>query len=186
MCPNLDTSPRERPRGAGGRLPRHPPAHRPLQRRGRPPEQHHLDHTNVSPGPDAGKRRLRPAASISEDLAKLAVEAAQGNDNTEVDAVGPEIYSYKYLLRTIRARTGARCLILPAPKWLAYAAARVLGFLLRDIVITKDEIKGLERNLLVSRSPVLPPCPTRLSEWLNHNGERLGTTYANELSRHYE
>ncbi len=134
--------------------------------------------------PGRGDYALQPI--FVEDLAKLAVEAAQGNNNTEVDAVGPEIYSYKYLLRAVRARTGARCLILPAPKWLAYAAGKFLGFLLRDILITKDEIRGLERNLLVSRSPVLPPCPTRLSEWLDQNGERLGTAYANELSRHYE
>ena len=134
--------------------------------------------------PGRGDYALQPV--LVDDLAKLAVEAAQRNDNTEVDAVGPEIYSYKYLLRTVRARTGAKCLILPAPTWLAYAAGKVLGFLLRDIVITRDEIRGLERNLLVSRSPVLPPCPTRLSEWLDQNGERLGTAYANEMSRHYE
>ena len=134
--------------------------------------------------PGRGDYALQPV--FVEDLAKLAVQAAQGNDNTEVDSFGPEIYSYKYLLRTVRARTDARCLIMPAPKSLAYAAGKFLGILLHDIVITKDEIRGLERNLLVSRSPVLPLCPTRLSEWLDQNGQRLGTAYANELSRHYE
>ena len=65
------------------------------------------------------------------------------------------------------------------------ASGRALGLLLRDIVITRDEIRGLERNLLASRSPILLPCPTRLSQWLDQNAERLGTAYANELSRHY-
>ena len=46
-------------------------------------------------------------------------------------------------------------------------------------------LQWLERNLLVSKSPVPSPCPTRLSEWLGQNAKRLGTAYANELSRHY-
>ena len=90
--------------------------------------------------PGRGNYALQPV--FVEDLARMAVEASNGDENTETDAVGQEIYSYKYLLRTVRGKTGARCLILPAPKWLAYAAGRILGTVTGDIVITKDEIKG--------------------------------------------
>ena len=57
--------------------------------------------------------------------------------------------------------------------------------MLGDIVLTRDEIKGLSRGLLVSQSGELPPCPTRLSEWLNQHGNQLGQRYANEVKRHY-
>ena len=71
------------------------------------------------------------------------------------------------------------------PKWLAHLAGRSLGVMLGEIVITKDEIKGLERNLLVSNSMGISPCRTKLTEWLEHNGSRLGLKYASETARHY-
>ena len=133
--------------------------------------------------PGSGNYALQPV--FVEDLAALAVAEAKHNTNTEIDAVGPEIFSYKYLTRAVRNATGARCLILPAPKWLAYAAGSILGMLLGDIVITKDEIKGLERNLLVSNSATPAACHTRLSQWLKDNGPQLGLKYASETARHY-
>ena len=57
--------------------------------------------------------------------------------------------------------------------------------MLKDIVLTKDEIKGLSRGLLVSHSRDPAPLPTRLTEWLDQNAEQLGVKYANEVSRHY-
>jgi NADH dehydrogenase len=133
--------------------------------------------------PGRGQYALQPI--FVEDLARLAVAAAEDEDNTENDAVGPEIYSYQYLLRTVRGRTGAKCLILPAPRWLAYAAGRMLGALTGDIVITRDEIKGLSRELLVSRAGTPPLGHTKLSEWLDRHGQELGRSYASETERHY-
>ena len=117
--------------------------------------------------PGKGDYALQPV--FVEDLAELAVRMSEGNDNVETDAVGPEIYSYRYLLRAVRSATRAKCLILPTPKWMAGCAGRTLGTILGDIVITKDEIEGLARGLLTSRSEELPECPTRLSDWLKEN-----------------
>lgn len=133
--------------------------------------------------PGSGNYALQPV--FVEDLAALAVSEAKHNTNTEIDAVGPELFSYKYLTRVVRNATGTRCLILPGPKWLAYAAGSILAMLLGDILITKDDIKGLERNLLVSSSATPATCPTRLSQWLKDNGPQLGRKYASETTRHY-
>ncbi len=133
--------------------------------------------------PGTGNYGIQPV--FVEDLARMAVEAAKTGENTEVDAVGPEIYSYARLVRLVKSKTGARCLVLPSPKWLTYAAARALGAVLGDIVLTKDEIKGLSRGLLVSKSEQRAPAPTRLSEWLDANGQELGRRYASEVKRHY-
>ena len=133
--------------------------------------------------PGRGNYGIQPV--FVEDLAELAVSASEGSENVETDAVGPEVFSYRELNELVRRTTGARCLILPAPKWAAYAAGKMLGTMMGDIVITKDEIKGLERDLLVSRSPGPAPCRTRLSEWLEQNGPKLGRKYASETARHY-
>ena len=89
------------------------------------------------------------------------------------------------MVELVRKGTRARCLVLPAPKWLTYLAGRALGIMVGDIVLTKDEIEGLSRGLLVSKSDEPAPAPTRLSEWLAGNGRELGRRYASEVKRHY-
>ena len=137
----------------------------------------------IVPLPGSGKYGIQPV--FVEDLAKLAVDAAASDDNVEIDAVGPEVFTYAKMVKLVRNKTGARCWVTPAPKALTYLAGRVLGWMLKDIVLTKDEIKGLSRGLLVSHSDNPAPAPTKLTEWLDHNAPQLGTKYANEVSRHY-
>ena len=137
----------------------------------------------IVPLPGSGKYGIQPV--FVEDLAKLAVRHAEGNENVETDAVGPEVFTYAEMVRLVRDKTGAHCWVAPSPKPLTYLAGRALGWMLKDIVLTKDEIKGLSRGLLVSRSRNPAPLPTRLTEWLDQNAEQLGVKYANEVSRHY-
>ena len=61
--------------------------------------------------------------------------------------------------------------------------SRLVGLLVRDVVLTRDEVEGLMANLLVSGAE--PTGHTRLSSWLKNNKDSLGATYASELSRHY-
>jgi NADH dehydrogenase len=58
-----------------------------------------------------------------------------------------------------------------------------MGYLVRDVVLTRDEIDGLMGDLLVTEGP--PTGQTRLSDWLAQNAETIGVRYASELSRHY-
>ena len=133
--------------------------------------------------PGRGQYGIQPV--FVEDLADLAVQCSQGDENLELDAVGPEVYSYAMLVRTVRGSIGAKCAVLPMPGGVTHLAGRALGMMLGDIVLTKDEIAGLSRGLLVSRSGEPAPCPTRLSEWLREHGSQLGRSYANEVKRHY-
>ena len=118
-------------------------------------------------------------------MAQLAVESAETDENIELDVVGPEVFTYAEMVRLVRDKIGARCWVAPSPKPLTYLAGRVLGHFLHDIVLTKDEIKGLSRGLLVSHSTEPAPAPTRLSHWLDENVANLGNRYANEVARHY-
>ena len=107
--------------------------------------------------PGRGDYGIQPV--FVEDLAELAVRAGEQQENVEVDAVGPEVYSYAMLVKTIRGKIGARCAILPMPSEITYLAGRALGMMLGDIVLTKDEIRGLSRGLLVSKSGRAAPLP---------------------------
>ena len=133
--------------------------------------------------PGTGRYGIQPI--FVEDLAQLAVEASRGHENIEVDAVGPDVFTYAGMVKMVRDKTGSKCVVVPSPKWLTYAAGRLLGIFLDDIVLTMDEIRGLSAGLLVSRSGAEPPAPTRLSEWLDQNAAGLGQRYASEVQRHY-
>jgi NADH dehydrogenase len=128
-----------------------------------------------------GDYRLQPVHV--DDVAALAVELGRRNGNVARDAVGPETYTFEALLRLLRGRVRSRCRLVHLPPGLALAAARSLGRVVGDVVITGDEIAGLMANLLVSDDP--PTCPTRFSEWLTEHGGELGVRYASELERHY-
>jgi len=117
------------------------------------------------------------------DLAALAVELAERTDRVVMEAVGPETYTFLELVQLIRRQVGSRSRLVHVPPRVAWATGRLLGWLLRDAVITHDEIAGLMANLLVSTGP--PTCPTRFSEWLARHASRLGVRYASELKRHY-
>lgn len=129
----------------------------------------------------AGDYRIQPVHV--GDVAALAVELGGKQENVVLDAVGPETYTFEELARLTGRHVGSRSRIVHVPPRLALTAGQLLGWLMRDVAITRDEMGGLMGNLLVSRNP--PTCPTRLSEWLKEHGSELGLQYASELRRHY-
>ncbi len=137
----------------------------------------------IHPIPGSGKYRVQPI--FVEDLADLALRAAEGNDNAELDAVGPDVLSYEEMVRLIADKAGASSRIVHVPPWAAMLGARMIGLLVRDVVLTRDEIDGLTADLLVSRSGQEPTGTTRLSDWLDDNADQLGAQYVSELQRHY-
>lgn len=129
--------------------------------------------------PGAGDYRLQPV--FVEDVAELAVTAAREPAHSIVEAAGPEIYRFDELVRMIADAVGSRAQIVPVPPALALGAARLIGFLMRDVTLTRDEIAGLSSNLLIAEGT--PAGRTRFSDWLRDNADRLGTHYASELAR---
>ena len=66
---------------------------------------------------------------------------------------------------------------------LGFAMTRLVGLLLHDVVLSRDEVDGLMAGLLASAEP--PTGTTRLSSWLKENGKDLGRQYVSELRRNY-
>jgi NADH dehydrogenase len=118
-----------------------------------------------------------------DDFAWLAVELARGSDDVVVDAVGPEIWSYEELVRIVKAAVNSRSVLISMEARTVLAAARIVGRLVRDVVLTPDEIEGLMAGLLATDG--VPNGHTRLSVWLRENGPQLGRRYASELARHF-
>jgi uncharacterized protein YbjT (DUF2867 family) len=126
-----------------------------------------------------GEYRLQPI--FVDDLARLAVEHGTGEGNVVVEAIGPETFTYRGLVATIGEVIGHRRPIVPLPPRVAHALGWVMGSFLRDVVITKDEIRGLMEGRLFVEAP--PAGTTALTDWARENREVLGRQYANELAR---
>jgi len=131
--------------------------------------------------PGRGQYGLQPI--LVEDLAALAVESGRSCENSVVDAVGPEAYEYTDLVQLVRSTVNSRSRIVYAPPSAVHCAAWLLGHLVRDVLLTKDEVRGLMANLLVSKQP--PTGSTSLRAWLRENAQTIGTKYASEVDRHY-
>jgi uncharacterized protein YbjT (DUF2867 family) len=119
-----------------------------------------------------------------DDLAQLCVEMGRGSDNCTIDAVGPESPTFLELVTSIRDAVGSRARIVRVPSALIPVMARVLGWLLRDVLLTSDEYGAMAAGLANTTGPATGP--TALSEWLTQQGPELGRHYANELHRHFD
>jgi len=63
----------------------------------------------------------------------------------------------------------------------AYQMTRFVGWFVNDVVITREEIRGLmEERLYVNSSPL---GTTKLSNWVHANGRQLGLRYTSEIAR---
>ena len=129
----------------------------------------------------SGEYRVQPVHV--EDMARLSVEAGAGGDNATVDAAGPESYTFEELVRLLGEAAGARARLLHVGPGTGLLLTRATGLAVRDVVLTRDEIRGLMDGLLVSDQP--PMGQTRLSEWARRNAPAMGRSFASELARHY-
>jgi uncharacterized protein YbjT (DUF2867 family) len=128
-----------------------------------------------------GKGDYRVQPIYVDDLAALGVEWGARQENAIIDAVGPETFTYRQLVDVIAGAIGRRPWVVRTPPWLGYAVTRIIGAFVGDVIVTRDEIKGLMRGLLCTNSP--PTGQTRLSEWVRQHADTLGVHYASELAR---
>ena len=131
--------------------------------------------------PGDGRYRIRPI--YVEDMARLLGESAEQAGNSVRDAVGPETFGFEELVRLIARSVGRDVRLVHVPTVLAYLSTLLAGRIVKDVVLTWEEYRGLMDNLLAPGGPATGE--TRLSEWLLGNAERLGREYASEVGRHY-
>lgn len=127
----------------------------------------------------AGDYKLQPI--YVDDLAVAAVEKAVGDRNEVVNAIGPETFTYRELVETVRRSLGLKRLVVGVPPELGYWACRILGLLVRDVIITRQEIRGLMEGRLCVDAP--PLGLTKLTEWIDRHKDTLGRHYTSEMAR---
>ena len=126
-----------------------------------------------------GRYRLQPI--YVDDLAEVAVLKAHVRTSETIDAIGPETFRYRDMVEMIAAEIGVRPHIVFLSPGVAYQMTRVVGWFVNDVVITREEIRGLmEERLYVNSSPL---GTTKLSGWVHANSGRLGLSYTSELAR---
>ncbi|HEY3311639.1 MAG TPA: NAD(P)H-binding protein [Anaerolineales bacterium] len=126
-----------------------------------------------------GEYKLQPV--FVEDLARLAVEQGEKRENVIIDAIGPETFTYRGLVETLGQLLGLKRLVLPVSPAVGYAAAKLIGALEGDVLVTRPEIEGLMANLLYTDSA--PAAGTKLTGWIREHAGTLGKNYASELKR---
>jgi NADH dehydrogenase len=130
----------------------------------------------------AGDYKLQPI--YVDDFATLTVEKAAAEMNEVVNAIGPETFAYRELVQMVKRSLGLRRSIISVTPGVGYWAGRMLGLLVRDVVITRDEIQGLMEGRLYIDAP--PVGTTKFSEWIAQHRETLGRHYMSELARRRE
>lgn len=126
-----------------------------------------------------GNYRIQPI--YVDDLAEIAVTQGQSSKNLIIDAIGPETFTYRELGKVIGEIIGKIRPVIGIPPWLGYFLGAILGWILNDVVITRDEIEGLMQGLLNTNSP--PAGRTKLTDWAKAHAGELGHRYSSELAR---
>lgn len=127
-----------------------------------------------------GDYRLQPIHV--QDFAELAMDEAEREEPRRIiNATGVETYSFREFWKLLSRSMGVWRLILPVPHGMGYRAAQVLGRLLDDVVLTREEIAGLAQNRL--SVPGSGVGKRSLKQWLQQHADEMGRRYSSELSR---
>jgi NADH dehydrogenase len=127
----------------------------------------------------SGEYKLQPI--YVDDLAAAAVEKATTTANEVINAIGPETFTYREMVATINQIIGYKRPIITVSPALGYWACRVVSGMVGDVVITREEIKGLMEGRLCVDAP--PLGRTRLTDWVREHRDSLGQGYTSEMAR---
>ncbi len=128
-----------------------------------------------------GAYRIRPVHI--DDLARLCLQAGSAAETYTLDAVGPDRPAFYDLVCFIKDAIGSRSRVVRVPGALIPPAAQVLGWTLRDTLLTADEYRAMADGLADTDGP--PTGQIALTQWITENKDSLGRRYAHEIDRHF-
>jgi uncharacterized protein YbjT (DUF2867 family) len=134
------------------------------------------------PLPGGGAYRVQPI--VLADAGRVIVDALESSNNLEIDAAGTEVFRFSEYVRLLADACGLRRRYVSLPSVLALAAVRLVEPFLRDVTLTREELLGLEGEVLLSHEP--PRGRESVSDWIRRHGESLGKRYVNDLERHFQ
>jgi NADH dehydrogenase len=140
-----------------------------------------LRHLPVFAVGGTGAYRIRPVHL--DDLARLCLAAGSSAETYTLDAVGPERPAFYDLVHFIKEAIGSHSRVVRVPGALIPAAAQVLGWAVRDTLLTGDEYRAMADELADTDGPATGQ--VALTQWITQNKDTLGRRYANEIDRHF-
>lgn len=127
-----------------------------------------------------GDYRVQPV--YVGDVADIAVAEGGGTDDHTLDVAGPVIHTFEAFIRLLVEALDVRCFLVHSPPRLAHVGVRALELLLRDVILTWDETRGLMDELL--KTDTRPRGTTQFGDWLADNADQLGTEYTSYHERY--
>jgi len=118
-----------------------------------------------------------------DDLAHLCLVKGSETHDSVTDAVGPERPTFNELVTSIRDVIGSRARIVHVPGAVLPACSRLLGLVLHDVLLTREEYRTMAQGMADTDGPATGP--TAFSAWLAEHGSELGRAYASELKLHF-
>jgi NADH dehydrogenase len=128
-----------------------------------------------------GQYKMQPI--YVADLASIAFEWSKSEHSTTVDAIGPESYTYQDFVKLISLVMGKKVSFVRVSPGLGLLLGKLVSLFVGDVILTKNELRGLMSNLLTSEQE--PNGSTRFSDWLADNRTTIGRAYTSELARHF-
>jgi len=129
----------------------------------------------------SGQYKLQPV--YVGDVAAIAVAFARDSTPVALDAIGPDTFTFEEFVRVISAKIRPSVRLVRIPPTIGIALGQAIGLGVRDVILTRDELRGLMDSLLTSEQA--PNGPTRFTDWLELHGDGIGLAYSSELERHF-
>jgi NADH dehydrogenase len=121
-----------------------------------------------------------------EDTARIIADCTEASGNMEVDAAGPDRMTFGEYVELLASSMGKQRKLVTVSPTLMLRSLSIAGTIMRDIVLTREELEGLEQNLLVSHEAPLGRTP--VSQTIAANANLYGRRYVNDTRlrfRHY-
>lgn len=109
------------------------------------------------------------------DVAELAVELGKQNTDQTLDVAGADTYTFEEFMRCLARGLDVSCRFVHTPPRVAYVGTTIVGQIMGDVILTRNEMRALMDNLLVTESS--PRGGIRFDEWIGENGHVLGNQY---------
>jgi uncharacterized protein YbjT (DUF2867 family) len=130
--------------------------------------------------PAGGRSRLQPVSVF--DLARIAADLGETDGNVVLDLAGPETFTFADFVAQIKDAIGSHARLVAAPSRVVSTCSALAGFLLRDRLLTRDELGALTDNLLACETAT---SESSFSDWLEAKASWLCCDYAKELRRYW-
>ncbi len=116
-----------------------------------------------------------------EDVANICVDLGQSKEEKIVNAGGPDTLTFDELVGSIKKAVGSRALIAHVPITAVELAGNAIGFVLRDVLTTSEELRSTAEGLASFEGE--SPAATSFLAWVGANGNELGRTYIRQPRR---